>query len=212
MTLPATARAARAATAAEPPLHAGSAFRPEAPGRNATDRSRLAPAAQTRAEVAATVRSWTVRSPVIRIADSADGPAIAALRQTWTAEDHGDVADPGFEARFLDWYERESARRISWLAEISGHPVGMMNLALFERMPRPGHETGTWGYLANAFVLAPYRNQGIGAELLAALLAYADDHGFIRVLLRPAERAIPFYQRAGFTADGGFLIRYAPRS
>jgi len=153
-----------------------------------------------------------VPTPVIRIADSTDGEAIAALRQTWTAEDQGDVADPGFEARFLDWYERESARRISWLAELSGQPVGMMNLALFERMPRPGHETGTWGYLANAFVLAPYRNHGIGAELLAALLAYADGQGYIRVLLRPTERAIPFYQRAGFTADGGFLVRYPPRS
>ena len=151
-------------------------------------------------------------TPVIRIADGADGPAIGALRRAWTAEDHGDVADPGFEARFLDWYGRESARRVCWLGELSGEPVGMMNLALFERMPRPGHDAGTWGYLANAFVLAPYRNQGIGARLLAVLLAHADDHGYIRVVLRPSERAIPFYQRAGFTADGGFLIRYAPRS
>ena len=151
-------------------------------------------------------------TPVIRIADSADGPAIAGLRRAWTAEEHGDVADPGFEARFLDWYERESARRISWLAELSGEPVGIMNLAIFERMPRPGRDAGTWGYLANAFVLAPYRNQGIGAGLLAALLAYSDDHGYIRVVLRPSERAIPFYQRAGFTADGSFLVRYVPRS
>jgi len=147
-------------------------------------------------------------APVIRIADSPDGPAIAALRRAWTAEDHGDVADPEFEARFLDWYERESARRVSWLGEMSGQPVGMMNLVIFERMPRPGRDTGTWGYLANAFVLAPYRNQGIGAALLAALLTYADDHGYIRVVLRPSQRAIPFYQRAGFAADGGFLVRY----
>jgi GNAT superfamily N-acetyltransferase len=159
----------------------------------------------------ATVRSWTVPTPVIRIADSADGPAIAALRQTWTAEDHGDVTDEGFEARFLDWYERESAHRICWLAELSGQPVGMMNLALFERMPRPGRDSGTWGYLANAFVLEPHRDQGIGAQLLTALLAHADDHGYIRVVLRPTERAIPFYRRAGFTPDGGFLIRYAPQ-
>jgi GNAT superfamily N-acetyltransferase len=87
----------------------------------------------------------------------------------------------------------------------------MMNLAIFERMPRPGRDAGTWGYLANAFVLAPYRNQGIGALLLAALVADADDHGYVRVVLRPSERSIPFYQRAGFTPDGGFLIRHAPR-
>jgi GNAT superfamily N-acetyltransferase len=153
-----------------------------------------------------------VPTPVIRIAGPADGPAVAALRRAWTAEDHGDVADPDYEARFLDWYERESDRRISWLAEASGEPVGMMNLAIFERMPRPGRETGTWGYLANAFVLGPYRNQGIGALLLTALLAYADGQGYVRVVLRPSERAVPFYLRAGFEADGGFLVRYPPRS
>ena len=73
-------------------------------------------------------------------------------------------------------------------------------------------ETGTWGYLANAFVLAPYGNQGIGARLPTALLAHADDQGYLRVVLRPSERAVPFYQWAGFTAHGGFLIRYAPPS
>ena len=67
----------------------------------------------------------------------------------------------------------------------------MMNLALFERMPRPGRDTGTWGYLANAFVLAPYRDQGIGARLLTALLAHADDHGYIRVVLRPVRTRDP---------------------
>jgi GNAT superfamily N-acetyltransferase len=148
-----------------------------------------------------------VPAPVIRIAAIADGPAIAALRRAWTAEDHGDVEDEGFEARFLDWYERESARRINWLAEVSGEPVGMMNLVIFERMPRPGLDTGTWGYLANAFVLRPHRNQGIGRLLLDELLAHADGHDYIRILLRPTERAIPFYLRAGFTPDGGFLIR-----
>jgi GNAT superfamily N-acetyltransferase len=152
-----------------------------------------------------------VPTPVIRIAATADGPAVAALRRAWTAEDHGQVEDDGFEARFLDWYERESARRISWLAEVSGEPVGMMNLAIFERMPRPGRHAGTWGYLANAFVLRPHRNQGIGRLLLDALLAHADADDYVRVVLRPSERATPFYLRAGFTADGGFLVRHPAR-
>ena len=83
----------------------------------------------------------------------------------------------------------------------------MMNLAVFERMPRPGRDAGTWGYLANAFVLEPYRNQGIGRLLLDALLAHAEAEGYVRVVLRPSERSMRFYRRAGFTADGGFLVR-----
>jgi GNAT superfamily N-acetyltransferase len=82
-----------------------------------------------------------------------------------------------------------------------------MNLVIFERMPRPGLDSGTWGYLANAFVLAANRNQGIGALLLAAVLGYADEHAYIRVVLRPSERAVPFYRRAGFLPDGGFMVR-----
>ena len=125
-------------------------------------------------------------APVVRIAGAADAPALAALRRAWTAEQHGHVDDEGFEARFLDWYERESARRVSWLAEVSGEAVGMMNLAVFDRMPQPGRDAGSWGYLANAFVLAAYRDQGIGSLLLRALLAYADARE-----LRP-RRAAPF--------------------
>ncbi len=155
-----------------------------------------------------TVRSCTVPNAVIRIAAADDGPAIAALRRSWTAEDYGDAEDDEFESRFLDWYQREFARRIVWLAEVSGQPVGMMNLTVFERMPRPGRETGTWGYLGNAFVIGPHRDQGIGGLLLNALVAHADNHGYVRILLRPAPRAIPFYRRAGFTQDGGFLVRY----
>jgi hypothetical protein len=69
-----------------------------------------------------------VTSPVIRIAGQDDAPALAALRRAWTAEQHGPVDDPGFEARFRGWYERESARRFCWLAEADGEPAGMMNL------------------------------------------------------------------------------------
>ena len=144
---------------------------------------------------------------VIRMAGAADAAALAALRRTWTEENAGEVADEGFEARFIEWYERESARRLTWLAEIESQPVGMMNLSVFERMPRPGTEVGRWGYVGNAFVLAEHRDQGIGSLLLASLLAYADSNGFVRVVLRPTQRAIPFYQRAGFGTDGGLLVR-----
>ena len=72
-------------------------------------------------------------------------------------------------------------------------------------------DAGTWGYLANAFVLAAYRDQGIGSLLLRALLGHADDHGYVRVVLRPSQRAIPFYERLGFRPDEGLLVRPAER-
>jgi GNAT superfamily N-acetyltransferase len=130
------------------------------------------------------------------------------LRRAWNEERAGaPLADEGFEARFLEWYERESSRRVTWLAEAGGVLVGMMNLAVFERMPSPGRDSGRWGYLGNAFVLAAHRNQGIGSALLAAVLGYAGERGFARVVLSPSERSVPFYQRVGFVPADALLLR-----
>ena len=79
-------------------------------------------------------------------------------------------------------------------------------------MPQPGRAPSRWGYLANAFVLAAYRDQGIGGRLLDALLRYADEHDFARVVLNPSQRAIAFYERAGFSSARGLLLRTPPQS
>ena len=63
-----------------------------------------------------------------------------------------------------------------------------------------------WGYLGNAFVLAAYRNQGIGGQLLDAVLGYASENGFARVVLSPSERSIPFYERAGFGPADALML------
>ena len=91
---------------------------------------------------------------MIRRAEFADLAAIIELRREWTREEHGDIADPDFEENLTAWFGREWSRRIVWLAEEGGRPVGMMNLAVYERMPRPGRALSRWGYLGNVFVLA----------------------------------------------------------
>jgi GNAT superfamily N-acetyltransferase len=115
-----------------------------------------------------------------------------------------------FEERFAAWFARESSRRITWLAEVGGRLAGVMNLAVFERMPRPGRAPSHWGYAGNAFVLAAYRNQGIGGQLFGAVLNYADEYGFARVVLSPAGRSIPFDERAGF-GPANELLLWTPR-
>lgn len=147
---------------------------------------------------------------VIRHACDADAPALAGLRGEWTREWGGAADDLGFGERFAEWFEQEKARRVTWLAESDDRAVGMVNLTVFERMPQPGRAPSRWGYLANAFVLAAYRNRGVGGRLLSALLTYADEHDFARVVLNPSDRAIPLYQRAGFQTATALLIRTPP--
>ena len=147
---------------------------------------------------------------LIRRAEHADLAAIVQLRREWTQEEHGDIADPDFDENLAAWFARELSRRIIWLAEEGGRPVGMMNLAIYERMPRPGRPLSRWGYLGNVFVLAGYRNRGIGSLLVSAALNYADENEFVRVVLSPTERSIPLYERAGFGPAGALMLRTPP--
>ena len=120
------------------------------------------------------------------------------------------VDDPDFERRFRQWHDAESSRRVTWLAEVDGDPVGMVSLAVFERMPRPGRPAGCWGYLGNAYVRAEHRGRGIGTALLSALLDYADARRLERVVLSPSPRSVPLYRRAGFGEADMLLARVLP--
>jgi GNAT superfamily N-acetyltransferase len=146
--------------------------------------------------------------PVITIRQATDDdlPMIRQLRREWTIEQYGTDADADFDRRFAEWYAIEAHRRIVWLADHDDQPVGMVNLVVFERMPRPGQPSSRWGYLGNTFVLPDHRNRGIGRRLVTTLLAYATAHDFARVVLSPTTRSIPFYTRVGFEPADMLLV------
>lgn len=156
--------------------------------------------------------SGRAESPVdpavtVRVAGRADVRALATLRRAW-AEERGDIPDgEGFDERFAAWYAAEEPRRITWIAETDGVPVGMVNLAVFERMPYPGRPSSRWGYLGNAFVLASHRGCGVGERLVSALLERADNDGLVRVVLSPSARSVPLYERLGFGAAHMLMAR-----
>jgi GNAT superfamily N-acetyltransferase len=152
----------------------------------------------------------------VTLATEADVASLAALRRAWS--DPAD--DPEYEQRFAQWWERESRRRLTWLAREDGAAVGMLNMAVFERMPRPmglpesvsasavrpGRQASQWGYIANVFVLAEHRNRGVGRRLLDAAVDHARSNAYVRLVLSPSERSIPFYRRAGFRAADELLV------
>ena len=139
----------------------------------------------------------------VRRATDADVAALIELRAAWT----GEPADPDFVAAFEQWWRRERDQRVTWLAEIGDRAVGMLNMLVFTRMPKPGRVRSQWGYVANVFVLEEHRNGGVGRLLVGAATAYADDHDFVRIVLSPSERSVPFYRRAGFHFDHALMLR-----
>ena len=143
----------------------------------------------------------------VRVATRSDLHTLIELRARWTAERRDERADGTFASRFAQWFDDEAPQRTFWLAEVDATAVGMVNLAVFTRMPAPADDAGGWGYLGNMYVEPDYRNRGIGSLLLAALVAHADAQGLARVVLHPTERSVPFYRRAGFDAATQLLLR-----
>jgi GNAT superfamily N-acetyltransferase len=149
-------------------------------------------------------------SASIRPVGPSDAAALAVLRRHWRLERHGIGldADAGFESRFAGWFTAQLARgSLAWIAEAGAAPVGMLVMFVHERMPEPDRDAGRWGYVGNVFVLPAHRDAGIGGQLLDAALSHADAHGFARVVLNPSPRSVPFYERAGFSADHPLLVR-----
>lgn len=143
----------------------------------------------------------------VRRAGLDDLAALTRLREDWVAEQAGDaVEDTGFAGVFAEWFEREREQRLTWLAEIDGAAVGMLNLMVFTRMPKPGRPASRWGYVANAYVDAAHRNGGVGAMLLDAAVDHAREHDFVRLVLSPSGRSVPFYERAGFGPATNLMV------
>ena len=59
------------------------------------------------------------------------------------------------------------------------------------------------GKIGRMAVLAEFRGQGIGAEILAAAIARASELGLRRVTLHAQTAVVDFYRKAGFLAEGG---------
>jgi len=149
---------------------------------------------------------------IIRPAADGDQGAMAAMRRAWVEENAGGaVLDEDFEDAFASWYRAEKDQRVAWVAESGGRPVGMLNVLVFRRMPRPGVPPTVWGYLANFYVAPAHRGAGIGGMLLAACTTYADEHGFVRIVLSPSARSVSLYQRAGFAPATSLMLRPGPR-
>lgn len=106
--------------------------------------------------------------------------------------------DRRFEDEFAAWVGGLAGERLYWLAERDGASIGMLSLLVYRRMPRPGRRDSCWGYVGNVYVRPQERDRGVGRALLDATVDHATGQGFVRLVLSPSARSVPFYRRAGF--------------
>ncbi len=89
----------------------------------------------------------------------------------------------------LEWDDMDARSTHALALAADGTPIGCGRL-----LPT--------GYIGRLAVLAPWRDRGVGAALLAALVDLARERGHARVTLNAQARAVPFYARHGFAATG----------
>lgn len=128
------------------------------------------------------------------LAADADLADLAGLRTDWTVAQGG---APDLELR--RWWLADAGDRRAWLArDGSGAAVGMVNLQVFHRMPRPGRLAGRWAYVANVWVDERHRRRGVGTSLMTAALDWCRAQQLDRVVLNPSAMSVPLYRSLGF--------------
>ena len=114
-----------------------------------------------------------------------DRPALRAVRERVFVREQGVPVE-------LEWDEFDPLCQ-HVVAEVAGQAIGTGRL-----LPD--------GHIGRMAVVRPWRGQGVGSALLEALLRLARDRGMRRVRLNAQSRAMAFYQRHGFVAEGEEFI------
>ncbi|MGE7437639.1 GNAT family N-acetyltransferase [Kitasatospora sp. NPDC001175] len=146
---------------------------------------------------------------VIRRAEFADAPALAAMRWRFKAEEGGDEV-PQNEEEFVAECEGWLRARMAgpwrvWLAEVGGRPCGHVFVCLVEKVPSPYQDSEALGYVTNFYVTPEQRNRGLGRALLEEVTRYAHAHRLDTLIVWPSERSAPLYRRCGFDGPGELL-------
>jgi GNAT superfamily N-acetyltransferase len=147
----------------------------------------------------------------IRKATAADAAALADLRLGVLTEE-GDRYGPDrdvFVEFFSTWISDHQLTHLPFLAEVDGNAVGMAWLMVADRVPDASQRYRGCGDVQTVYVVPDLRDHGIGAALIEAVLVEASGRQLEHVTVHANDRALPFYQRAGFQHDPCWL-RWAP--
>lgn len=133
---------------------------------------------------------WLHAAPHEQRAQSVESFA-TDLHRWWSAHDHSHVA---FVARRTD-----------------SQLVGMAWVALLPRVPRPGAMARFSADIQSVFVLEEERGKGVGSRLVLAATEHARTLGATTVTVQSGRRAVPVYERLGFSSSPQLLQRPVDR-
>jgi GNAT superfamily N-acetyltransferase len=151
-----------------------------------------------------------------RLATETDLPALAAMRWTWRVEEDGSppVADRAeYLAVCLAFLKQGLADGswVYWVAEEEGQLISHIFVRRIRKVPKPNRLHDEYGYVTNVYTRPAYRGQGIGAELMKQVTAWAKEEDLEFLIVWPGEESIRFYERAGFAFEAEPVMEYLIR-
>lgn len=142
-----------------------------------------------------------------RTATLADIDNLAAARWAFRTEDATEVAiesQQAFVARYKA-FVRDALRSqglVYWVAETGDRElVAHMAVFIVQAIPRPSRVRDQWGYLTDCYTRPAFRNRGVGRELLAHVVTWAEKQDLEMLIVWPSDQSESFYARAGFRPD-----------
>jgi GNAT superfamily N-acetyltransferase len=106
------------------------------------------------------------------------------------------------------WWTARADSHLAFVARIVHHQiVGMAWLALVPRVPRPGSTSRCAGDIQSVYVRPEHRGKRIGSDLVQAAVEHAERLGALHVTVHSGRRAVPVYERLGFTSSPQLLQR-----
>ncbi|MEU8664827.1 GNAT family N-acetyltransferase [Actinoplanes philippinensis] len=138
---------------------------------------------------------------IVRRAGAADTAALAELR---------DIDESELPA-YAAWVSSHAGTHLPFVAEVDGRVVGCAWLLVAERVPGHGAMDRRYGDVQSVMVREEHRDRGVGAALMAAILAEARARGLLHVTVHSGRRAVGFYLRNGFEHHRQLLL-WEPRT
>ncbi len=146
----------------------------------------------------------------VRLATSAELPAVAALRWDWLLEnaDTPAVTRDEFVTHFVAWAQENAVTHRCLVLVREEAVLGMAWLALVPRVPTPQSLSRRSGDVQCVYVVPGERASGLGGRLIDAVVALGRELGLERVTVHSSFRAISAYCRHGFVASPRLLQTY----
>ena len=134
---------------------------------------------------------------------------LAVLR--WESREEGGEQPVADKVEFVENCVRffreglEDGKDVHWLAVEGDEIIAELLVQQIPMVPRPCKLQDQFGYIADSYTKPEWRDRGIGSELLRRAVDWARREDLELLLVWPSARAVPFYERLGFTCENDVM-------